>query len=180
MNRVRESRLRAHLSQDELANRSGLARPTISKIERGETIPSGLSRQKIADALGAHISEVFPGESEIEAPISLGKSVMNSIMGIAVVNGSMAAAGVRGSATGEVAVKDAKIEGFLIDRTGEKCPNTLVHLIRDGEKVDSTVSGKQGRFVFKDLDEGEYVLLSEDKFQPVSVSFSDDKFDFEL
>ena len=96
-----------------------------------------------------------------------------------MVNGSMAAAGVRGTA-GEVAVREAKIEGFLIDHTGEKCPNSLIHLIRDGEKIDSTVTGRQGRFVFKDLEEGEYVLLAEDKFQPVRVSLTDDTFEFEV
>jgi len=177
MNRVREARLKSHLSQDELAERSGLARPTISKIERGETVPSGLSRQKIADALGRSIAEVFPGES---ADTPLGPVGISNVMGIAVVNGSMAAAGVRGARAGEVAVKEARIEGFLLDHTGKKCPNTLVHLIRDGEKIDSTVSGRQGRFVFKELEEGEYVLLSEEKFQPVTVSYSDETFEFEI
>jgi len=177
MNRVREARLKSHLSQDELAERSGLARPTISKIERGETVPSGLSRQKIADALGRSIAEIFPGES---ADTPLGPVGISNVMGIAVVNGSMAAAGVRGARAGEVAVKEARIEGFLLDHTGKKCPSTLVHLIRDGEKIDSTVSGRQGRFVFKDLEEGEYVLLSEEKFQPVTVSYSDETFEFEI
>jgi len=177
MNRVREARLKSHLSQDELAERSGLARPTISKIERGETVPSGLSRQKIADALGRSIAEVFPGES---ADTPLGPVGISNVMGIAVVNGFMAAAGVRGARAGEVAVKEARIEGFLLDHTGKKCPSTLVHLIRDGEKIDSTVSGRQGRFVFKDLEEGEYVLLSEEKFQPVTVSYSDETFEFEI
>jgi DNA-binding XRE family transcriptional regulator len=177
MNRVREARLKSHLSQDELADRSGLARPTISKIERGETVPSGLSRQKIADALGRSITEIFPGEN---ADTPLGPVGMSNVMGIAVVNGTMAAAGVRGARAGEVAVREARIEGFLLDHTGKKCPNTLVHLIRDGEKIDSTVSGRQGRFVFKDLEEGEYVLLSEEKFQPVTVSYSDETFEFEI
>jgi hypothetical protein len=58
--------------------------------------------------------------------------------------------------------------------------NTLVHLIRDGEKVDSTVTGRQGRFVFKDLEKGEYVLLAEDKYQAVKVAGPDETFDFEL
>jgi len=178
MNRVREARLKSHLSQDELSERSGLARPTISKIERGETVPSGLSRQKIADALERAVSEIFPEQEGADSP--LGPAGISNVMGIAVVNGTMAAAGVRGARAGDVAVKEARIEGFLLDHTGKKCPNTLVHLIRDGEKVDSTVSGRQGRFVFKDLEEGEYVLLSEEKFQPVTVSHSDETFEFEI
>jgi transcriptional regulator with XRE-family HTH domain len=179
LNRVREARLRAHLSQDELADRSGLARPTISKIERGETIPSGLSRQKIADALARPVSEVFP-DQEAEGVGILGPAGLSHILGIAIINGSMSSAGVRGAIAGDVAVREARIEGFLIDHTGKKSPNILIYLIKDGEKVDSTVSSKQGRFVFKDLEEGEYVLLAEDKFQPVSVSLSDEKFEFEI
>jgi len=166
------------MSQDELAERSGLARPTISKIERGETIPSGLSRQKIADALSRPLSEIFP-DQDSGIPAMLGPARQSNVMGIAVVNGSMAAAGVRGT-TGDVAVREARIEGFLIDHTGDKCPNSLIHLIRDGEKIDSTVTGRQGRFVFKELEEGEYTLLAEDKFQPVSVNLSDDTFEFEV
>jgi transcriptional regulator with XRE-family HTH domain len=179
LNRVRDARLRAHLSQDELANKSGLARPTISKIERGETIPSGLSRQKISDALDCPVYEVFP-DQEVESLSLSGSSTVSNIMGIAIVNGTMAAAGVRGAATGEVSVREARIEGFLIDHTGSKCPNILVHLVRDGEKVDSTVSSKQGRFVFKDLEEGEYVLLAEDRHQAVAVAGSDETFEFEI
>jgi transcriptional regulator with XRE-family HTH domain len=167
------------MSQDELADKSGLARPTVSKIERDETEPSGLSKQKIADALTQPVWEVFP-EDTTQAIIQPDHNQISKIMGIAVVNGTMAAAGVRGVGTDRVSVREARIEGFLIDRTGERCPNTMVHLIADGEKVDTTVTGKQGRFVFKDLSEGEYVLLSEDKFQPVSVSLSGEPFDFEL
>jgi DNA-binding XRE family transcriptional regulator len=178
LNRVRDIRLKAHLSQDELAEKSGLARPTISKIERGETIPSGLSRTKIADALGVSLVELFPDEKPgLIASYTPGGS---NVMGIAVINGTMAAAGVRGIASGDVAVREARIEGFLIDQTGKKVPNTLVHLISDGEKIDSTVSSRSGRFVFKELDEGEYTLLSEDKFQTVAINFSDETFEFEI
>jgi transcriptional regulator with XRE-family HTH domain len=179
LNKVREARLRAHLSQDELADKSGLARPTISKIERGETIPSGLSKQKIADALSASMWEVFP-EDRIDSPALEEQNQTSRIMGIAVVNGTMVAAGVRGSTTDQVGVREPRIEGFLIDRTGERCPNTLVHLINDGEKVDTTVTGRQGRFVFKDVKQGDYTLLAEDRFQPVTVSLTEGDFDFEL
>ena len=179
MNRVREARLRAHLSQDELAHRSGLARPTISKIERGETIPSGLSRQKIADALSRPITEIFPGlEAAGETP--LGPVSASNVMGIAIVNGTMAAAGVRGARAGDVAVRETRVEGFLIDHAGKKCQNVLVHLIRDGEKIGSTVTGRKGRFVFNDLEVGDYVLLAEERFQPVTVSQSDKTFEFEV
>jgi len=179
LNRVRDIRLMAHLSQDELAEKSGLARPTISKIERGETIPSGLSRTKLADALEVSVVELFPDE-KTGLITSYSPSGSSNVMGIAIVNGTMAAAGVRGVASGDVAVREARIEGFLIDQTGKKVPSTLIHLISDGEKIDSTVSSRNGRFVFKDLEEGEYTLLSEDKFQTVAVNFSDETFEFEI
>jgi len=177
LNLVREARLRLHMSQDELAEKSNLARPTVSKIERGQTIASGLSKQKIAEALDCPIPDIFPDEGS--HMINIGPSQVSNVMGIAVVNGSMAAAGVRGAAS-DVAVREAKIEGFLINHTGDKCPNAVIHLIQDGEKVDSTVSGRQGRFVFKDLEEGDYTLLAEEKFQHVKVSLSDETFEFEV
>ena len=67
------------MSQDELAEKSGLARPTISKIERGETIPSGLSRQKIADALTSLIGEIFPDEEAGSIGI-FGHTALSNIM----------------------------------------------------------------------------------------------------
>lgn len=179
MNRVREARLKSHMSQDELADKSGLARPTISKIERVETEPSGLSKQKIADALDIAVHEIFPDEKTQLQTMALQQDTSN-IMGIAVVNGAMAAGGVRGRSSGDVAVQEPRIEGFLIDKTGDKCNNQLVHLIHNGEKIDSTVTGREGRFVFKELEKGDYVILADDKYQAVTVSLDDDSFEFEI
>lgn len=180
-NRVKECRLKAHLSQEELATRSGLARPTISKIERNECESSDLSRQKIADALGFPIEEVFPDSQAHETP-SVIEKVREKIMGICIVNGNQLVPGLRSdAATSEmVDVQDNKIEGFLIDQLGQRKPFIPVHLIRDGERIESTVSSKQGRFVFKNLKPGEYAVLSENKVTPVQVSTGDETFEFEL
>ncbi len=176
MNRVKECRLKAHMSQEELAGTSGLARPTISKIETGETTPSALSKQKIADALGFKVREVFPDETHTDDGVMdmLGEMV-DDVLGIAVTNGSQVAAGVRGGRAG-VEVKGDRIEGFLIDNYGEKLADKLVFLIHEGEKVDSTVSSHEGRFVFKDVNPAEYVILAGEKFISITVDASEDEF----
>ena len=180
-NKVKECRLKAHLSQDDLAEACGLARPTISKIERNECEPSDLSRQKIADALGFSIDDVFPN-METGFISQVKEKARESILGICIANGNKLVPGLRGEgmSTEAVDVRDSKIEGFLIDKLGKRKSFVPVHLIRDGEKVDTTVTGSQGRFVFKNLEPGEYVVLSEEKVTPVQVRSSDDPYDFEL
>ena len=174
MNRVKECRLKAHMSQDELAKQSGLARPTISKIECGETVPSSLSRQKIADALGFQVHDVFPDETSESGVELLGKMV-DDVLGIAVTNGRQVAAGVRGGHA-TVEVKGNRIEGFLIDHRGEKLSEHLVSLIHDGEKIDSTVSSREGRFVFKNVEPADYVILAGERFISLTVDASEDQF----
>ena len=180
-NRVKDCRLKAHLSQDELAKACGLARPTISKIERDECEPSDLSKQKIADALNFPIDEVFPG-TETGLLSVFKEKAKEAILGICIINGEKLVPGLRGDGpnTEVVEVKDSKIEGFLIDKLGKRKSFVPVHLIKDGEKVESTVTGRQGRFVFKNLVPGEYVVFSEDKITPVEVNTSEDPFKFDL
>ncbi|MFH1516081.1 MAG: helix-turn-helix domain-containing protein [bacterium] len=180
-NHVKECRLKAHLSQEELAQKSERARPTISKIERNECEPSDLSKQKIADALGFPIEEVFPGAIPSTAT-SFADKIRESILGICIVNGNKLVPGMRSDVgTKEmVEVKDTKIEGFLIDQLGKRKPFVAVHLIKNGEKVDATVTSRDGRFVFNDVVPGEYVVFSEDKLTPVQVGVGDDTFEFKL
>ncbi|HYE77828.1 MAG TPA: helix-turn-helix transcriptional regulator [bacterium] len=176
-NRVKDCRLKAHLSQEELAAASGLARPTISKIERNECEPSDLSKQKIADALGFPLAEVFP---PTEAPQAVLTQALHRF-GIYITNGDLALAGVRSAGEpGIVEVKDNRIEGFLVDQAGQRRSYMPVHLIRDGEKIDSTVSGREGRFVFKDLEMGEYIIYGADSVVPVDVRPNKEKFSFDL
>ncbi len=180
-NYVKECRLKAHLSQEELAQKSELARPTISKIERNECEPSDLSKQKIADALRFPIEEVFPGAQSVRTQ-TLAEKVNEAILGICIINGSKLVPGLRSDigTTEMVDVQDSKIEGFLIDQLGKRRAFITVHLIKDGEKVDSTVSGRDGRFVFKNIKPGEYVVFSENKVAPVQVSSGDETFEFKL
>jgi transcriptional regulator with XRE-family HTH domain len=55
---VRELRERAALSQEQLAQRSGLHPTYISGIERGHRNPSWRSMVRLCDALGVSISEL--------------------------------------------------------------------------------------------------------------------------
>lgn len=52
-------RAKAQLSQSELAERAGVSRPTVSRIERASGDVGIEVVQRIADALGASVSELF-------------------------------------------------------------------------------------------------------------------------
>ncbi len=54
-------RLRA-MSQEELAEESGVGRATVSRIERGETGAHGKTLRKLARALGVDVSELVAVE----------------------------------------------------------------------------------------------------------------------
>jgi transcriptional regulator with XRE-family HTH domain len=54
--RIREARLEAGLSQDDLSAKSGVTQANISKYERGEFIPQIPTLQKLAAALNKPIS----------------------------------------------------------------------------------------------------------------------------
>ncbi len=53
---VRESRAARRLSQEALADLSGLSRSYLSEVERGTVAPSIETLQKLADALGEKLS----------------------------------------------------------------------------------------------------------------------------
>jgi transcriptional regulator with XRE-family HTH domain len=57
--RVREIRERMGLTQEQLADRSGLHRTYIGGIERGERNPSVVNVVRIAEALGVRVGELF-------------------------------------------------------------------------------------------------------------------------
>lgn len=52
---VSRAREQAHLTQEQLAERSGLSRNTIIRIERGSTSPSMKTLGRIAQALGKQV-----------------------------------------------------------------------------------------------------------------------------
>jgi transcriptional regulator with XRE-family HTH domain len=58
-NAVRKARTAAGLTQEDLADRSGLDRSYIGGVERGERNPTLSVIEKIADGLGISLAELF-------------------------------------------------------------------------------------------------------------------------
>ena len=67
--RLREIREAKNLSQDDIERATGLARPYISRIENGHTVPSVGTLQKWARALGMQLYQVlYEGEEPPKPP----------------------------------------------------------------------------------------------------------------
>src|ERR671913_744786 len=62
--RVRELRRRRGLTLEELAERSGVSRAMISKLERGEKNPTLVVAAKLADGLGVTLSQLVEMEEQ--------------------------------------------------------------------------------------------------------------------
>jgi transcriptional regulator with XRE-family HTH domain len=61
--RLKELRRLRALSQQELAEESGVGRATISRIERGETGAHGRTLRRLAQALGVGVEELVRVEA---------------------------------------------------------------------------------------------------------------------
>lgn len=59
-NRLRELREIQGISQEELAEKSGISRTTISELETGKKeVTTNVTLEKIAEALGVKVSDIF-------------------------------------------------------------------------------------------------------------------------
>ena len=61
-NRIKEYRARYDMKQEELADRVGVRRETISNLEKGKYNPSLVLAWNIAKVFGATIEEIFTVE----------------------------------------------------------------------------------------------------------------------
>ncbi|GKU24052.1 transcriptional regulator [Clostridium folliculivorans] len=58
-NRIKILRKESNITQDELAQKLGIARPTLSNIERGVNIPKGELILKIASYFEKPVEQIF-------------------------------------------------------------------------------------------------------------------------
>ena len=67
LEKIRKSK---HLTQKELAIKSGVSLPTIGRVERGENQPSGATARRIASALEIDWTNLFANVSRNSSVIS--------------------------------------------------------------------------------------------------------------
>ena len=67
--RVKEARILAGLSQEELAAQSSLSKKTIARIENDKTVPYGYSVASVSKVLGLDMAELY--ETHDEKPVQL-------------------------------------------------------------------------------------------------------------
>jgi len=68
--RIRSERLRQHLSIEALAERSGVSRAMISKIERAESSPTAALLGRLCSGLGLSLASLFEDEAQRGAPLA--------------------------------------------------------------------------------------------------------------
>lgn len=75
--RIREIRIRKHLSQEQIALRAEITTAYLGQIERGEKNPTVKSVEQISNALGISLSELFSNQG---APIANVDGTMENII----------------------------------------------------------------------------------------------------
>ena len=68
--RIRNERVRQHLSIEALAERSGVSRAMISKIERAKSSPTASLLGRLCSGLGLSLASLFEDEAQRGAPIA--------------------------------------------------------------------------------------------------------------
>ncbi len=75
MQAIKVYRLKAGLTQMQLAERCGIAQTEISRYEHGVHAPSAITLQKLGDALGVAVWQFYWTEDLLERQGSAGKAV---------------------------------------------------------------------------------------------------------
>jgi len=81
VDRIRHARRRLGLSQEELAEASGVSAATIVQVELGNRRPQGRTLRKLAAALGVEVADLLEEEAspKVESRSSLEPSLFNGI-----------------------------------------------------------------------------------------------------
>ena len=64
-NKLKQTRIRLGMSQQDLANLAGVTRQTISGVESGQYAPSTTIALRLAKALGCQVEDLFWLEAEV-------------------------------------------------------------------------------------------------------------------
>jgi transcriptional regulator with XRE-family HTH domain len=71
--KLKNLRLQSGMTLIELSRQSGVSKSLLSRIERGQSVPTITTFQKVANALGVRISSLFSDEKEEHsAPVEKG------------------------------------------------------------------------------------------------------------
>jgi transcriptional regulator with XRE-family HTH domain len=144
-----------------------VAQATISNIESCNRTPSYLTRQRLANALGYPVEEIFPNEDDLGARRKRRKvkSDDSAIADILLVNTSTNLSPrlqkKEGSRGRTELVEDDKVIGFIYSTNGEKLKFYPIRIFKGREFVDVACTDATGKFVFSGLKAGKYTLTTE-------------------
>jgi len=144
-----------------------VAQATISNIESCNRTPSYLTRQRLANALGYPVEEIFPNEEDLGARRKRKrvKSDDSAIADILLVNTSTNLSPrlqkKEGSRGRTELVEDDKVIGFIYSTNGEKLRFYPIRIFKGKEFVDVACTDATGKFVFSGLKAGKYTLTTE-------------------
>ena len=164
--------MKADKSQIELSRLTGVAQATISNIESCNRTPSYLTRQRLANALGYPVEEIFPNEEDLgskrKRQSKKAKLDPSAIADILLVNSlsnlsSRLQKKEEGKSGPVETVADDKVIGFIYNSTGEKLRFFPIRIFKGDDYVDVACTDATGKFVFTGLKAGRYVLKTEDK-----------------
>jgi len=148
---------------------TGVAQATISNIESCNRTPSYLTRQRLANALGYPVEEIFPNEEDLgtKRKRKKAKADDSSIADILIVNSSQNLSPRLQTKDGKQVkgemIEDDKVIGFIYNNTGEKLKFYPIRIFKGKEFVDVACTDATGKFVFTGLKSGKYTLTTEGK-----------------
>lgn len=157
------------MSQIELSRMTGVAQATISNIESCNRTPSYLTRQRLANALGYPVEEIFPNEEDLgskrKRQSKKVRGEQSAIADILLVNTTQNLS-TRLQKKDEAkkkteTVEDDKVIGFIYNNDGEKLKFFPVRIFKGKEFVDVACTDATGKFVFSGLKTGRYTLTTE-------------------
>jgi transcriptional regulator with XRE-family HTH domain len=155
-----------------LSKITGVAQATISNIESCNRTPSYLTRQRLANALGYPVEEIFPDEEDLgskkrrqQRKVRTEESAIADILLVNSTQNQSSSLQRKDEAPKKSpeTVEDDKVIGFVFNTSGEKLRFFPVRIFKGKEFVDVACTDATGKFVFSGLKAGRYTLSTEGK-----------------